>query len=143
VRLLRDALRARAVLRERDEVGVELDAVCLRPALGRGDHHAAVARAEVVDDVVRRDLRHRQHALDERLRRGHPDDVLAGLPLLGLGRVLGGGLLGRRQQAADDEEADGQVEGHAELRSLGVRLHYRAQRSPPLGFGDRGALRSS
>ena len=52
-------------------------------ALGGGDHRAAVAGAEVDDVVLRRDLGHVEHLVDERLRRRHPDDVLAGLTDLG------------------------------------------------------------
>jgi hypothetical protein len=86
---VRHSLRARPALGERDELGVELDADRPRAAPGRGDHQAAVTGAEVVHDVARAHLRHRQHALDERLGRRHPDHVLARLPLPRLARLLG------------------------------------------------------
>ena len=48
-------------------------------ALGRRDDVAAVAGAQIDHVVGRRQLRHVEHLLDERRRRRHPDDVLAGL----------------------------------------------------------------
>ena len=54
-----------------------------RAALRRGDHRAAVAGAEIDHVVLRRHFRHVEHLVDERLRRRHPDDVLAGLADLG------------------------------------------------------------
>jgi hypothetical protein len=55
-----------------------------RAALGRGDHQPAIARAEVDDEVARRDLGEVEHFLGERRARRHPDHVLAGLALVGL-----------------------------------------------------------
>ena len=51
----------------------------LHAALGGGDHGAAVAGAEIDQDVGRRHLRHVEHAVDQRLRGRNPDHVLAGL----------------------------------------------------------------
>ena len=48
-------------------------------ALGGSDDRAAVAGAEVHQEVARHDLGHVEHAVDQRLRRRHPDHVLAGL----------------------------------------------------------------
>ena len=48
-------------------------------ALGGGDDRAAVARAEVDDVVLRRQLRHVEHLVHESLRGRDPDDVLARL----------------------------------------------------------------
>jgi hypothetical protein len=47
--------------------------------LGGGEDGAAVAGAEVDDEVAGADLGHGQHAVDERLGCGDPRDVLAGL----------------------------------------------------------------
>ena len=48
-------------------------------ALGGRDHRPAVAGSEIDHVILRRDLRHVEHLVDERLRRRHPDDVLARL----------------------------------------------------------------
>src|SRR5436853_325841 len=65
--------------RERHHVGLVLDAQGTRAALCRGDHQAPVARAEVDDEVARRDAAEVEHFLGERGARRHPDDVLAWL----------------------------------------------------------------
>ena len=41
----------------------------------RGDDDAAVAGAEIVDDIAGTDAGHRQHLRDHFVRRGHVDDV--------------------------------------------------------------------
>ena len=77
-------------------------------ALGGGDHGAPIARPEVHDDVLRRHLGHVEHLVDERLRRRHPDDVLARLSDLGfIGLLLCGFLRCRRLRVrADGQQAD-------------------------------------
>jgi hypothetical protein len=83
----RDAFLRRVALRELDHVRVVFDAHRARAALRRGDDGAAVARAEVHVEVLRRELRHVEHLVHQRLRRRHPDDVLA---FLSDGRLKGG-----------------------------------------------------
>src|SRR6267142_1913532 len=48
-------------------------------AFGSGDDRAPVARAQVDHVIARRHFRHVEHFVDQRLRRGHPDDVLSRL----------------------------------------------------------------
>ena len=95
-------LPRRVASRQRDQLGVVLDAQRARAALGGGDDVAPVARAEVHDEVLRRHRRHVEHLLDQRRRGRHPDHVLAGLSDIGLvgalGR-LGGAGHARRQRA--------------------------------------------
>ena len=78
-RLVGDALLRGVALRQRDHVRVVLDAEGARAALGGGDDGAPVAGAEVHHEVRRRDLGEVEHLVHQRLRRGHPDHVLAGL----------------------------------------------------------------
>ena len=80
--------------------------IARRAALGGGDHRAAVARAEVHQEVLRRDLGHVEHLVDQRLRRRHPDDVLAGLADLGF-ELLRRFLCGCRLRVrADGQQAN-------------------------------------
>ena len=73
---LADVRLPRAFLALVDEVVVELDADRARAELARGgDHDAPVARAQVVDDVVRADAREPQHLVDDDLRRRHERHV--------------------------------------------------------------------
>ena len=75
-----DAGLLRPALGQGHHVRVELDAKRpSRPAWRRVMTRDAVARAEVDHVVLRGDLRQVQHLVDGRLRRRHPDDVLAGL----------------------------------------------------------------
>ena len=66
-------------LGELDHVGVVLDARGAGAALGCGDDRAAVAGAEIDQEVAGHDLGHVEHLVDQRLRRRYPDHVLAGL----------------------------------------------------------------
>src|SRR6185503_13342063 len=114
LRALGDAFFRGVALRQLDHVGVVLDAEGARAALRRGDHGAAVARAEVHDEVVLRHLGHVEHLVDHDLRRGHPDHVLAFLADRGF--VSGsGGFLGLRKsegrRKCEDEREEGA--GHA------------------------------
>ena len=88
LRLLADAFLGGVALRQLDHVGVVFDALRRGAALGRGDDGAAIAGAEVVHGVGRRDLGHVEHLVDQRLRRRHPDHVLAGLTDLRLERLV-------------------------------------------------------
>jgi hypothetical protein len=67
----------RVALRQLDHIRLVFDAERLGAALRRRDHRAAVARAQIHHVVVGRDLGRIQHLVDQRLRRRHPDDVLA------------------------------------------------------------------
>jgi hypothetical protein len=60
-------------------------------------------RAEVDDEILRRDAREVEHLLDQRGRRRHPDDVLARLPRIGL--ELAGGILrlGERNRGVTEQ----------------------------------------
>src|SRR6266404_3213300 len=106
--LVRDARRLGVPLGERDHLGVVLDAERVRAALCRGDHRAAVARAEIDDVVLRRHAREVEHLVDHRLRRRHPHDVLARLADFGL---EGGG--GRRALRLGESERAERDEQHA------------------------------
>ena len=77
-------------------------------ALGRGDDRAAVARAQVVVDVLRRDLGHVEHLLDQRLRRRHPDDVLARLADRRLERLGGRGTASAARRAGERNRRGGE-----------------------------------
>ena len=83
-------------------------------ALGRGDHGAAVTRSEIHHEVLRRDLGHVEHLVDERLRRRHPDDVLASLADLGLEWFC---LRGLRECICGEERQGCRTERHTEQRS--------------------------
>jgi hypothetical protein len=72
---------------ELDHVRVVFDAHCTGTALCGGNHGAAVTRSEIDDEILRRDLRHVEHFLDENLRRWHPDHVFACLADLWLIRL--------------------------------------------------------
>ena len=55
---------------------IDVDADAARAELlRRGDHDPAVAAAEVVDDVVLRDVRHLEHRGDDRVFGRNPDHV--------------------------------------------------------------------
>ena len=69
----------RVLARQIDHVRIEFDADGGRAALRRGDDGAAVARAEIHVEVARSQLGDVEHPVDQRLRRRHPDHVLAGL----------------------------------------------------------------
>ncbi len=69
----------RVALRQLDHVRVVFDANGRGAALGGRDDRAAVARSEIHQELAGLDLGEVQHLVDERLRRRHPDDVLAGL----------------------------------------------------------------
>src|SRR5882724_4643872 len=58
-----------------------------RAALRGRDHYPPVARAEVDDEVARRDGSEIEHLLDQRARRRHPHDILAGLAFVRLERL--------------------------------------------------------
>src|SRR5581483_9948018 len=103
-RLARDAGLLRVALRVLRHLGVVLDAVGARAELlRRRDRDLAVAGAEIVDDVVRLDLRHRQHAVDD----------LAGLADL---RVV---ILGLLRRGGGQYQRTGERERHPD-RGCGV-----------------------
>ena len=109
VRLAGDAGGRGVPLRQLDHVRVVFDALRTEPALGRGDDRAAVARAEVHQVVLRGDLGEVEHLFDQRLRRRHPDDVLARLPDGGLERLRLRSLRvrgnpGHRHERGDNEQ---------------------------------------
>jgi len=79
-----DAGTASVSHRQLDHGRVVLDAGRPGAALSGGDHGPTVARAEIDDVVGARDLSHVEHLVDERVRRRHPDNVLARLSDLGL-----------------------------------------------------------
>ena len=87
-RLVGDARRLGVALGQRHHVGVILDPHRAGAALGGRDDGTAVARAQVDHEVLGCDLGHVEHLVDQRLRRRHPDDVLAGLTDLRLERLL-------------------------------------------------------
>ena len=64
--LCRRRLPSLRPLRQLDHVRVVLDAERPRAALGGSDDVAAVARAEIDDEVLRRHFRHVEHLLDQR-----------------------------------------------------------------------------
>ena len=102
-RLVGHAGGGRLPPRELDEIGVELDAETARAAFGGGDDGAAVARAEIDDEVLRRDLGVVEHLLDHGCARRHPDRILAHLPddrLVGL-------LLGLRPERCGQRQDGG------------------------------------
>ena len=105
-------------LRQLDHVRVVFDAHRAGAALGRGDHGAAVTGAEIHHEVLRRDLGHVEHLLDEHLRRRHPDDVLAGLANLRLERLCGLRRLRERGRAANDTSNDNTIDRVRNVRSL-------------------------
>jgi hypothetical protein len=73
---------------EFDHVGVVLDAErARRMVAGRGQHDLAIARSEVDDIVAGSDLGQLQHPLDQPVRCGNPDHVLA---VLASGRLVPG-----------------------------------------------------
>ena len=75
-----DACPLGVASRKRGEVAIVFDADRARAeCLGRGDRYLAVARAEVVHDIVARRLRRLQHPRDHRVGRGQPHHVLARL----------------------------------------------------------------
>ena len=82
---------------------IELDPDTPRAAPGGRNDDAPVARAEVDDVVLWCDLGHIEHFLDQHLRRGHPDDVLARLADLWFIRRL----LSRLRERTGTEEARG------------------------------------
>jgi hypothetical protein len=79
--------------------------------LGGRDHRAAVAGAEIDDVIVRRHLRHLQHAFDQRLRRWHPDHILAFLTDGGRELLLGGRGRLRENRATECANEQQQAEG--------------------------------
>ena len=99
-------------LRQLHHVGVVFDALRAEPALGGGDHRAAVAGAEVHEVVLRRHLRHVEHLLDQRLRRGHPHHVLARLSDGRFERLAPGRAQGRAARTARREHGNASDTGH-------------------------------
>ena len=87
--------------RQLDHVGIVLDADRAGAALRRGDDGAAVAGAEIHQQVGGPDLREVEHAVDQRLRGRDPDHVLAGLADARLERRL---RLGEREAGRDDRD---------------------------------------
>lgn len=77
---IRHATGRGRVAREAYQIGFELDADGTRAeVLRRMDRDATVTRAEVEHEVARRGVGELQHALDQLLRRRHPDRVFADL----------------------------------------------------------------
>jgi hypothetical protein len=118
-RALGHALALRALPRERDQVGVQLDAHRGRAALRGGDDGTAVAGTEIEHDVARPDRREVEHPRHQLVGRGHPDDVLAGLAdrgYVGFGRAIralrvgAGG--GEAQRGGDGEVSQHGGDGH-------------------------------
>jgi hypothetical protein len=91
-----------------------------RAAPRGGDDVPPVAGAEIDDVILRRDLRHVQHPLDQRRRCGHPHHVLAGLAHLWL--ELAGCDLGVSRPHGDRHERDRQR--HSNHGSL--QIHVRS-----------------
>src|SRR5262249_32955011 len=89
-------------------VRVVLDAGRLRAALRGGDGDLAVARAQVVVDVVRAELRHGEHARHDFVGCRHPDDVLARLADVRLGWLLRLGIRLGVQRKGNKEGGRGQ-----------------------------------
>src|SRR5262249_31451800 len=58
---------------------IVFDTMSARAPLGRGDHVPPVARTEIDDVIIPRDVRHIEHLLHHHIRVGHPDDVFTGL----------------------------------------------------------------
>ena len=88
---LGDSRRRGIAPRKRHHFGLVLDAERASAALGRGDHHAPVARAEVDDEVALGEGGEIEHPLDERVARRYPDDVLSRLAFVGLEALRDGG----------------------------------------------------
>ena len=104
-RAVRDAGFLRPAPRQRHHIGVVLDADRPRAALGSGNHVAAIARPEIHDDVLWRDLRHVEHLFDQLGRRRHPDDVLAGLTGRGFEVVVCAKVVGDRRASSRSTRA--------------------------------------
>ncbi len=65
-----DALLADILTRQLNQTGIDLEAHCLDGEfLGRGDHHAPVAGAKIVEQISRFQRCESQHAIDNFLRR--------------------------------------------------------------------------
>lgn len=91
------------LLRQADQIGVELDSQRPGATPGGRDHVPSVPGSEVDHEVFRRHLRHIEHLLDQLRRRGDPHDVLARLADTRLdGRLRG--YLSRRERS--DREGD-------------------------------------
>src|SRR5205823_1668741 len=100
---LADAEFLDGLVRFLDADGVQIDADALgAELLGGGGHDAAVAAAEVKDEVVLGDLGHVEHLLDRVLRRGGVDLVVTFLVLLALAVAL---PAAEADEAADPDEA--------------------------------------
>ena len=100
--------------REFGHVGVVLDADGLGAVLlCRGDWNLAIARAQVVDDIVLAGLHGLEHPGDHGVRRRYPDHVLAGLTgrgLVGVLSLVGLDLLsGARQGEGNGDKREGKT----------------------------------
>ena len=82
-RFVADAFFAAVRLDNSTIAGLNSKPTARAPRLAAAMMLPPVAGAEIDDVVLRRDARHVQHPLDQRLRRRHPHDVLAGLADLG------------------------------------------------------------
>jgi hypothetical protein len=114
--LARQAFLGRIALRQCHHVRVVLDAKGLGAALGCRDDRSAVPAAQVVEDVLRGQLRHVEHALDKSLWCRHPHDILAALAYVRgefLGGFLGslGGVSGRRRKSRREGEEGAEEQG--------------------------------
>ena len=90
--------------RQRDQVGVVLDADAAGAAPGGGDDVAAVAGSEVHRRIVGRDLGQVEHRLDQSGRGRHPDRVLAGLADGEFDRLGSEGAPERDREARQDAD---------------------------------------
>ena len=103
---------AHIVLRMHGHLGVVFDAIGTGTKLfGGGDGNDAVARAQVVNDVLARDLGHGEHALDQLGRGGNPNHIFAALPALGLVvSTLGRGTAHQQAQGQGSSGSEAAVE---------------------------------
>src|SRR5262245_20366930 len=105
-----DARRACVLDRVADAVRVDVDADATRAELPRrSDHDAAVAAAEVVDDVGRVDVRGLEHRVDDLVRRGNEVDLQTELVLRvdRLSEEARGGACGRQGGGQSERLAAG------------------------------------
>src|ERR1043166_2812890 len=88
-----------------------------RAALRRCDHRTPIARAQIDDVILGRDLGHVEHLVDQCLRGRHPYDVFACLADVRLERCDCGWGLGRDGSRADDQTERQQRPAHGEQRT--------------------------
>jgi hypothetical protein len=121
---VRDAGALGVALRERGHPRVVLDAHRARAELGRGrDRDAAVARAEVRDEIVRAGLCSAQHRGHHGLGRPEPHDVLADLARLRRVDVVAVRLDGLREgEAREARERDGKYQRTSAHHFLFARI---------------------